>query len=153
MTLAIESPAFPEGGSIPRPYTCDGRDVSPPLAWTGVPTGTKSLALVCDDPDAPAGVWVHWVIFNLSPSATGLPEAVPPRAEVDGGGVQGTNDFRRIGYGGPCPPSGTHRYVFTLYALDAEVPLSASATKAQLLAATKGRVLAEATLTGTYSRR
>ena len=153
MPLTIESPAFPEGGSIPRLYTCDGRDVSPPLSWTGIPAGVKSLALVCDDPDAPAGVWVHWVIFNLPPSATGLPEAVPPRKEVDGGGVQGTNDFRKIGYGGPCPPSGTHRYVFTLYALDAEVPLAAGATKAELVTAMKGLVRTEATLTGKYSRR
>jgi Raf kinase inhibitor-like YbhB/YbcL family protein len=153
MSLAIESPAFPEGGTIPRLYTCDGRDVSPPLSWTGVPAGAKSLALVCDDPDAPRGVWVHWVIFNLPPSANGLPEAVPPRKEVIGGGVQGMNDFRKIGYGGPCPPSGTHRYVFKLYALKAEVPLAAGATKAELVEAMKGLVRSEAALTGKYSRR
>jgi hypothetical protein len=153
MPLEIVSPAFPEGGAIPRPYTCDGRNVSPPLSWKGVPAGVKSLALVCDDPDAPAGIWVHWVIFNLPAGATGLPESVPPRKDVAGGGFQGTNDFRKIGYGGPCPPSGTHRYRFTLYALDAEVPIAAGATKADLVAAMKGLVRAEATLTGKYSRR
>lgn len=153
MPLKITSPAFPDGGSIPPLYTCDGRDVSPPLSWEGVPAGANSLALVCDDPDAPRGVWVHWVIFNLSPSAAGLPEGVPPRKEVDGGGLQGSNDFRRIGYGGPCPPSGTHRYVFRLYALDAEVPLAAGATKSELVAAMKGHVRSEAALTGKYSRR
>lgn len=153
MPLEIVSSAFPEGGSISSLYTCDGRDVSPPLSWTGIPAGVKSLALVCDDPDAPAGVWVHWVVFNLPPSATGLPEAVPPRNVVEGGGLQGTNDFHKIGYGGPCPPSGTHRYVFKLYALDAEVPLAAGATKAELVAAMKGLVRAEAALTGRYSRR
>lgn len=153
MSLKIESPAFSDGGAIPSLYTCDGRDVSPPLSWTGIPADGKSLALVCDDPDAPSRVWVHWVIFNLPPSTTGLPEGVPPRKAVDGGGLQGTNDFRKIGYGGPCPPSGTHRYVFTLYALGATLPLAAGATKAELLAAAKGLIQAQAVLTGKYSRR
>lgn len=153
MSLKIESPAFPDGGTIPSLYTCDGRDVSPPLSWTGVPADGKSLALVCDDPDAPSRVWVHWVIFNLPPSSTGLPEGVPSRSDVDGGGLQGSNDFRRIGYGGPCPPSGTHRYVFTLYALGATLPLAAGATKAELVAAAKGLIRAEAVLTGKYARR
>lgn len=152
MPLTIQSPAFPEGGAIPRPYTCDGKNVSPPLSWTGLPAGVKSLALVCDDPDAPARVWVHWVIYNLPPAATGLPEGVPPRENVAGGGLQGTNDFRKVGYGGPCPPSGTHRYRFTLYALGEAVLLAAGATKADLVAAMKGLIRAESTLTGKYSR-
>jgi len=153
MALELSSAAFSEGGSIPAQYTCDGRDISPPLAWRGIPRGTKSLALVCDDPDAPRGTWVHWVVFNLPPTATGLPEGVPPRNDVPGGGLQGSNDFRKIGYGGPCPPGGTHRYVFTLYALDSGVKLPAGAAKTDLLAAIAGHVLAEGKLTGKYSRR
>jgi Raf kinase inhibitor-like YbhB/YbcL family protein len=151
--LTIRSPVFHEGGSIPARYTCDGEDVSPPLEWSGVPEGTKSLALTCDDPDAPAGLWVHWVVFDLPPSATGLPEGVPVTPEISGGGRQGKNDFRKIGYGGPCPPGGTHRYVFTLYALDSTLGLPAGATRQDLLAAIKNHTLGEATLTGTYSRR
>lgn len=153
MALEIKSSAFSESGSIPSQYTCDGKDVSPPLSWSGMPAGTKSLALICDDPDAPAGVWVHWVIYDLPPSSAGLPEGVPPREEVAAGGRQGKNDFRKIGYGGPCPPSGTHRYVFTLSALDRELGLPAGATKAQLLSAMRGHVLAEGKFTGKYSRR
>ncbi len=150
--LTIRSPVFHEGGSIPARYTCDGEDVSPPLEWSGVPEGTKSLALTCDDPDAPAGLWVHWVVFDLPPSAAGLPERVPATPEIPSGGRQGKNDFRKIGYGGPCPPAGTHRYVFTLYALDSTLGLPAGATRKDLLAAMRGHALGEATLTGTYSR-
>ena len=128
MPLTIRTPVFHEGGSIPARYTCDGEDVSPPLEWSGVPEGAKSLALTCDDPDAPSGLWVHWVVFDLPPSVTGLAEGVPPNPEISGGGRQGKNDFRKIGYGGPCPPSGTHRYVFTLYALDSPSGLPAGAT-------------------------
>jgi hypothetical protein len=153
MALKLTSPAFPEGGAIPKQYTCDGKDVSPPLSWSGIPAGAKSLALVCDDPDAPSGVWVHWVAYNIPASTSGLPEALPARDEIAGGGVQGKNDFRKTGYGGPCPPGGTHRYVFTVYALDSDVTLAAGATKAQLLAAVRGHVLAEGKLTGKYSRR
>jgi hypothetical protein len=153
MALQVKSSVFSEGGSIPAQYTCDGKDVSPPLSWSGIPAGTKSLALVCDDPDAPAGVWVHWVVYNIPASTSGLPEAVPARDEIAGGGLQGKNDFRKTGYGGPCPPGGTHRYVFTVYALDFDVTLAAGATKAQLLAAVRGHVLAEGKLTGKYSRR
>ncbi len=153
MALQIASTAFSEGGSIPAQYTCDGKDVSPPLSWSGVPAGAKSLALICDDPDAPAGVWVHWVIYNLPVPADGLPEGVPPRDKAEGGALQGKNDFRKTGYGGPCPPGGTHRYVFTLYALDSPVPLPAGATKRDLLAVMRGHILAEAKLTGKYSRR
>ena len=153
MPLTIRSPVFHEGGSIPARYTCDGEDVSPPLEWSGVPKGTNTSALTCDDPDAPSGLWVHWVVFDLPPSVTGLPEGVPPTPEISGGGRQGKNDFRKIGYGGPCPPSGTHRYVFTLYALDSPSGLPAGATRQDLLAAAKNHVLGQATLTGTYSRR
>jgi Raf kinase inhibitor-like YbhB/YbcL family protein len=152
MALRIQSPAFSEGGRIPRSYTCDGKDVSPPISWSGVPEGAKSLALICDDPDAPGKTWVHWVLFNLPPRIEGLPEGVPARTNVAGGGVQGTNDFRKAGYGGPCPPGGTHRYQFKLYALDAELALPAGATKAALEGAIEGHVLGQATLTGKYSR-
>jgi hypothetical protein len=151
--MKLTSPAFPEGGAIPKQYTCDGKDISPPLAWSDVPAGTKSFALICDDPDAPAGVWVHWVAYDLPASSTGLPEAVPAREEIPGGGRQGRNDFRKIGYNGPCPPSGTHRYVFTVSALDGTLELSAGATKGELVAALNGHVLAEGRLTGNYSRR
>lgn len=153
MALEIKSPAFSEGGAIPGKFTCDGKDVSPPLSWSGAPAGAKSFALICDDPDAPSGDWVHWVVFDLPPTSTGLPEGVPARDEVAGGGRQGRNDFRKTGYGGPCPPGGTHRYVFTLFALDRELGLGAGATKAQLTAAMKGHVLAEGRLIGKYSRR
>ena len=152
MAMRVASPAFAEGAKIPRRYTCDGEDISPPLSWSGVPEGTKSLALICDDPDAPGKTWVHWVLFNLPPRTTELPEGVPARETIPGGGAQGVNDFRKIGYGGPCPPSGTHRYVFRLSALDAEVALAPGATRADLDRAMKGRVLAEGSLTGKYSR-
>jgi hypothetical protein len=118
-----------------------------------VPPGAKSLALLCDDPDAPAGDWVHWVVFDLSPSRIDLPEGVPPSEEIAGIGRQGRNDFKKIGWGGPCPPRGTHRYVFTLYALARTLELGTSVAKADVLAAIRGHVLAEAKLTGTYTRR
>jgi len=151
MAIHVESSAFSEGGLIPSQYTCDGKDISPPLSWSGIPEGAKSLALICDDPDA-SKTWVHWVIFNLPARTSGLPEAVPAREGVLGGGTQGTNDFHKVGYGGPCPPSGTHRYMFKLSALDTEIKLSSGATKADVLRAMKGHVLAEATLMGKYSR-
>jgi len=152
MTLQISSPAFSEGHMIPRQYTCDGADISPALSWSGVPEGTRSLALVCDDPDAPMGTWVHWVLFNIDPGQSGLPEQVPSEAEVLGGARHGTNDFRRLGYGGPCPPGGTHRYFFRLYALDRMLDLESGATKAQLEAAMQGHILAQAQLMGKYRR-
>lgn len=145
--LAISSPAFSDGGPIPRAHTCDGADLSPPLTWSGVPSGAKQLALIVDDPDAPGRVWVHWVLYRLAPSVTGLP------AGGAKDGVQGTNDFRRLGYGGPCPPPGpAHRYVFTLYALDTELKLPPGATKDVLLGAMKGHVLEEAKTIGKYGR-
>ncbi|MEW6354830.1 MAG: YbhB/YbcL family Raf kinase inhibitor-like protein [Planctomycetota bacterium] len=153
MEIKITSTAFEEGGMIPKKYTCDGSDVSPPLAWTGAPEGTKSIALISDDPDAPVGTWVHWVIFNIPPKTTGLPENVPPGPELSSGARQGETDFGRIEYGGPCPPSGTHRYYFRIYALDAMLDLESGATKAQLLAAMKGHVLAQGELMGKYRRQ
>jgi Raf kinase inhibitor-like YbhB/YbcL family protein len=150
--MKLTSPAFTEGGMIPAKYTCDGRGVSPPLAWTDVPANTRTLALIADDPDAPAGLWTHWLVFNLPPSATGLPEGVPAEKTLSSGGVQGTNTARRIGYSAPCPPSGTHRYVFKLYALDASLPLASNATAKDVQAAMQGHVLAQAQLMGRYKR-
>ena len=152
MALEVVSPAFAAGGMIPRKHTCDGEDVSPEISWSGVPAGTRSFALICDDPDAPAGTWVHWVVFNLPAAVSRLPEALPAKPALPSGGRQGKNDFRRIGYGGPCPPSGTHRYVFKVYALDRLLDLEPGATKAQVEAAMKGHVLAEGSLMGRYRR-
>jgi len=150
--MQIKSSAFKSGARIPAKYTCDGVDVSPPLAWGKLPAGTKYLALICDDPDAPMGTWVHWVIYDIPANITSLPEKLPPLKEVTNGAKQGMNDFRAIGYGGPCPPSGEHRYFFKLYALDGPTGLKPGATKAQLLAAMKGHILAEAELVGKYKR-
>jgi Raf kinase inhibitor-like YbhB/YbcL family protein len=152
MAITITSPAFSEGDMIPRQYTCDGEDISPPLAWTGVPEGTKTLALICDDPDAPVGTWVHWVIFNIPPKTEGLAANIAPKGTIEIGAKHGTNDFRKLGYGGPCPPGGTHRYFFKLYALDAETALDPGVTKAQLLKAMEGHILAEGQLMGRYKR-
>lgn len=137
---------------IPKKYACDGIDVSPPLVWTSVPEGTKSFAIICDDPDAPRGTWIHWVIFNIPADTRELPENIPPQKTLIIGVKQGINDFRKIGYGGPCPPSGTHRYYFYLYALDTEINLESGATKEQLLKAMKGHILAEGQLMGKYKR-
>ena len=152
MAITVTSSAFTEGDMIPRQYTCDGEDISPPLAWTGVPEGTKSLALICDDPDAPMGTWVHWVLFNIPPTTKELSPKVPSKEILENGARHGTNDFRRLDYGGPCPPGGTHRYYFKLYALDTEISSAAGITKAQLLKAMEGHVLAEGQLMGRYKR-
>lgn len=152
MGLKLTSSAFAEGELIPRQYTCDGRDISPPLSWTGAPAGTKSFALICDDPDAPVGVWDHWVCFNLPPSLAGLPEAVPRTEALPGGGLHGRNSWGKLGYGGPCPPGGVHRYFFKLYALDAELNLKAGATKKDVEKAMQGHILAESQLMGRYKR-
>ena len=152
MALEISSTAFSEGEMIPTRYTCDGPDVSPDLSWSGVPDAAKSLALICDDPDAPMGTWVHWVLFNIPSSESGLPAEIPPDEALENGARHGTNDFRRLGYGGPCPPGGTHRYYFKLYALDIELNLNSGASKDQLLDAMKGHVLAEGHLMGKYKR-
>lgn len=137
---------------IPREFTCEGANQSPPLAWGSVPENTKSLALIVDDPDAPGKTWVHWVAFNIPASLKELPQNIPPQETIAGGGHQGTNDFPKVGYGGPCPPSGLHRYFFKLYALDTELPLDSSATKDQLLKAMEGHVLAEGQLMGKYRK-
>ena len=146
MTFALISSAFTEGGPIPREHTCDGKDAAPPLAWSGAPAGVETFALIADDPDAPGRVWVHWVLFNLPGTAAALPESL---AEAE----QGRNDFKRAGYGGPCPPPGKpHRYVFKLYALDAVLSLKAGATKADVERAIQGHVLGTAQLIGVYAR-
>ena len=151
--FTISSSSFPQGGEIPRQFTCDGADISPQLSWTAPPAGTQSLALIADDPDAPVGTWVHWVLYNLPPSATSLPEGLGKAEELSGGGRQGRNDFRRIGYGGPCPPPGKpHRYFFKLYALDAQLDLKSGASKQELERAMSGHVLARAELMGKYQR-
>ena len=153
MAFAIRSPVFPAGGTIPKRYTCDGPDVSPPLSWTEPPAGTKSLALIMDDPDAPVGTWVHWVLYNLPASTRELAEGTPISETLANGARQGTNDFRKIGYGGPCPPQGpAHRYFFKLYALDTELNLAPGATKKQLEAAIAGHILTQAELIGRYGR-
>ena len=152
MSLVINTTAFSEGEMIPTRYTCDGPDVSPDLAWSGVPDAAETLALICDDPDAPMGTWVHWVLFNIPSSLSGLPAEISPDATLESGARHGTNDFRKLGYGGPCPPGGTHRYYFKLYALDTELNLDSGATKDQLLEGMQGHILAEAQLMGTYKR-
>ena len=152
MGINVTSPAFKEGQAIPKQYTCDGINISPPLEWSGVPKTAKTIAIICDDPDAPVGTWVHWVLYNLPADKIGLIENTPATETLSGGGVQGTNDFKKIGYGGPCPPSGTHRYFFKLYALDAELSLKFGATKADLEKAMEGHIVSQAQLMGTYSR-
>lgn len=152
MAFDLISKAFGSGETIPRKYTCDGPDLSPSLRWTDPPAGTKSLALICDDPDAPIGTWVHWVFYGISQDTRELPEGVP-KDKVLEDGRQGKNDFGRIGYGGPCPPRGpAHRYFFKLYALDRELDLSPGMTKASLLKAMEGHILARAELMGRYGR-
>jgi hypothetical protein len=156
MALAITSPVFAHNGAIPKVYTCQGKDVSPALAWSGLPDGTKSLALIVDDPDAPdpaapKRVWVHWVLYNIPPDATGLAEAVTAN-KLPAGTREGKNDWDRLGYGGPCPPIGRHRYFHKLYALDVVLPDLREPTKAALLEAMEGHVLEEAVLIGTYQK-
>jgi Raf kinase inhibitor-like YbhB/YbcL family protein len=152
VSMQITSTAFTQGESIPAEYTADGANVSPPLNWGKAPAGTRSFALICDDPDAPMGTWVHWVVWNLPPDSTGLPKAVPHGAGITGGGMQGNNSGGKDGYMGPAPPSGTHRYFFKLYALDAELSLAAGSTKADLLKAMEGHIIGSGELMGTYSR-
>ena len=152
-SLKISSTAFQDGGLIPSKYTCDGANVSPPLDWSGLPGNTKSLVLIVDDPDAPARTWVHWVVYGIPPSQLQLPEGVKPGPVLSSGGRQGVNDFEKTGYGGPCPPSGTHRYYFKLYALDADVSLKEGATKKDLEQFMEGHILTHAEIMGRYQRR
>lgn len=154
MSLTLTSSAFDAGGVIPPIHTCDGNDISPPLAWSGLPAGTSSLALIVDDPDAPdpaapQRTWVHWVLYDIAPDAAGLEQGArhPPQ-----GLCEGTNDWKRTGYGGPCPPIGRHRYFFKLYALDVALPELKHATKQQLEQAMQGHVLEKTELVGTYHR-
>jgi Raf kinase inhibitor-like YbhB/YbcL family protein len=153
MALRITSPDFSDGEVIPQKFTCDAQDTSPKLEWKGPPANTGSFALIMDDPDAPAGTWVHWVLYDVPADAKDLPERVPGQEQLASGARQGRNDFGKIGYGGPCPPPGKpHRYFFKLYALDAKVGLKAGATKADVERAMKGHVLAQAELIGKYGR-
>ncbi len=156
MAMTLKSPAFADGQRIPEKYTGEGQDLSPPLEWSDPPEGTKTLALLCDDPDAPRGTWDHWLLWNVPAALRKLPEGVPDRERLPdlGGGVQGANSWPKIGYGGPMPPPGhgTHHYHFILYALDAAMDLKPGANKAALQKAMKGHILAEARLVGTYSR-
>jgi Raf kinase inhibitor-like YbhB/YbcL family protein len=154
MAFILTSAAFKDGATIQGKYTCDGVDVSPPLAWSGAPAGTRSVALIADDPDAPGGTWVHWVLYNLPAEVSELPENIAKVESLDlGGARQGRNDFRRPGYGGPCPPPGpAHRYFFKLYALDTRLELKAGAQKKDVEAAMEGHVLGSAQLMGTYAR-
>jgi Raf kinase inhibitor-like YbhB/YbcL family protein len=153
MPLQISSSAFSESGMIPTKYTCSGADVSPPLSWHGAPAGTKSFALIMDDPDAPAGTWVHWVVYNLSANTKELPEGVEKQEPLADGALQGRNDFAKIGYGGPCPPPGkAHRYFFKLYALNSKLNLKAGAGKADVERAMNGHIVGQAQLIGRYER-
>jgi len=157
MSLTLTSPAFENEGEIPTKYTCNGEDISPPLQWSGVPEGTQSLALIVDDPDAPDPLfpvmtWVHWVLYNIPPTASELPEGVSA-SELPPGTLEGLNDWKRTGYGGPCPPRGRHRYFFKLYALDRMLPGLDKPSKKKLETAMKGQVLEETALIGTYKKK
>ena len=156
MTLSITSSAFTNSGEIPVNYTCQGKDIAPPLQWTGVPADARSLVLIVDDPDAPDPdaprmTWVHWVLYNISPEAKGLPEGATA-SDLPSGTGEGLNDWKRTGYGGPCPPIGRHRYFHKLYALDTRLPDLKKPTKAALEKAMKGHVIAKAELVGTYEK-
>ncbi len=148
--LVLHSLAFGEGEAIPVVHTCDGDDTSPPMSWEHVPKGTVSLSLIMNDPDA--GGWVHWAVFNLPAEADGLPGGIAPGPQVQAGGRHGSNTWGELAYGGPCPPAGRHRYVFTLYALDSSIDLDPGATREQILQAAEGHILASAETTGTYQR-
>ncbi len=153
-SLQLKSDAFKSGDAIPSRYTCEGKDTSPALSWTNPPTGTKSFTLIVTDPDAPAHTWVHWVIYNLPASARSIREGVPQVEQIPGGAVQGSNDFNKLGYGGPCPPSGKpHRYFFHLYALDTRLSLKPGATREEVEQAMKGHILAEGELMGLYGHQ
>ncbi|URA09373.1 YbhB/YbcL family Raf kinase inhibitor-like protein [Thermospira aquatica] len=151
--MKIESPAFSHGGMIPSLYTCDGRDISPELVWDGVPENSQSLVLLCEDPDAPGGLFVHWVLFDIPPAVKGLPQNVSGNELARLGAKQGRTDFGGIGYGGPCPPSGVHRYFFRLYALGVVLGLPEGATRSQVVRAMDGHILDKAEIMGNYHRQ
>ena len=149
----MESAAFKEGSGIPVRFTCEGEDVSPALTWAGAPAGTRSFALIVEDPDAPGGVWTHWVVYNLPATTKAMDENQPKQAQLPNGGLQGLSSFGHVGYGGPCPPPGpAHRYFFRLYALDAALPLESGAGKQQVIDAMKGHILGQAQLMGRFKR-
>lgn len=150
--MKIRSSAFNDGERIPKKYTCDGEDISPPLTWEDVPEETVTLAIIADDPDAPSKTWTHWLIFDIPPELNGLPEGVEKIGELENGIMQGFNDFGRIGYGGPCPPFGVHRYYFKLYALDTSLNLEPGTSKEELLRAMEGHIIEKTELIGLYSR-
>jgi len=151
--LKLVSSSFDPGDPIPQVFSCDGSDISPPLSWSNVPEGTQSFALICDDPDAPVGTWVHWVVYNIPADSRLLHENQPRSRELASGAIQGTNSWGKLGYGGPCPPSGKHRYYFKLYALSEALSLQPGATKDDLLVAMDGLILSETQLKGTYRRK
>jgi Raf kinase inhibitor-like YbhB/YbcL family protein len=153
MPFILQSPAFEQNQKIPVQYTCDGQNISPPLAWKNVPEKTKSLVMICDDPDAPAGVWVHWVCYDIPVAVTGFFEGIPKSDSLPEGGKQGISDFGNNGYGGPCPPAGTHRYFFKIYALDKVLGLPAGKSKKEIERAVQGHILAKSDLVGVYSRK
>src|SRR5262249_3509888 len=152
-SIHLSSGAFPDGSAIPAEYTCDGKNISPSLKWTDVPGGTKSLVLICDDPDAPSGTWTHWVLFDIPANVSELPEGISATEQVLEKAKHGINDFNKVGYGGPCPPPGNaHHYHFKLYALDGELNLNPRAAKDRVMSAMKGHILAEGQLIGTYKK-
>lgn len=153
MNMTLESPAFKDGDIIPAKYTCDGDNVSPPLSWSNPPEGTVGFALIMDDPDAPLGTWVHWIVYRIPATARFVAEGASKSKKLPEGSVEGFTDFQSTPYGGPCPPSGTHRYFIKLYALDTRLNLQPGATKKQLLDAMKGHMLAQAELVGKYKRQ
>jgi Raf kinase inhibitor-like YbhB/YbcL family protein len=153
MSLKLVSPAFTQGKFIPDKYTCKGKNVSPPLEWTDVPHATKELVLIADDPDAPSGTFVHWLLYGVQPTQSGLDEGIPGRATLANGAHQGVNDFRKIGYAGPCPPRGTHRYYFRLYAIDSNLNLPPGINRERVDQAIKHHVIEEAELMGYYAKK
>ena len=152
MSIKLTSPALEDGGMIPGKYTCDGDDVSPQLNWENIPDGTKSIAIIMDDPDAPRGTWIHWVIYNIEPDTNELHENIDTDEVVNSGALQGKNSWGNIGYGGPCPPGGVHRYYFKIYALDSQALTVPGATKEQLLESIRGHIISEGELMGRYER-
>lgn len=150
--LKVTSTAFKDGGKIPIPHTCNGLNISPPLTWDGAPAGTESFAVICDDPDAGYKTFTHWVVYNIPKTTASLPEKVPTHAQLQNGTLQGFNDFKKIGYRGPCPPTGTHRYFFKVYALNTTLLLLGDIDKAKLEDAMKGHILAQGQIVGTFRR-
>ncbi|MEB3827685.1 YbhB/YbcL family Raf kinase inhibitor-like protein [Phormidium sp. CCY1219] len=151
--MEFKSPAFFIGNTLPSKYTCDGEDISPPLSWGTPPEGTSSFTLIVEDPDAPNRSFTHWLVYDIPANIRHLPEGVPTESSLDRGGVQGKNDFGKVGYGGPCPPSGTHRYFFKLYALDSLLSLAPGASKAEVKAAMEGHILTAVELMGRYAKQ